>query len=136
MDQQRVAGAGEVRPVNRIVVPVAGTDREFIVQEQAVLFAASLEVPIVAVHVVGATDIANGNLYDYIDKVAATHNVEIEHHTLDGNDAASVLLEEVEAMDLVVIGSEKIGGRYHFSSVAERLITQAPCPVQVVRLTD
>ncbi len=133
---QSQAAAGEMRPVTRIVVPVAGTDREFIVQEHAVFMAGALEVPILAVHVTSPTEPANGHLFEWITKTCKEWNVELETHALDGDDTADVLVEELEPMDLVIIGSERMGGRYHFGSVAERVVAQAPCPVQIIRLDD
>lgn len=137
MDRMRPqAAANEVRPVTRIVVPVAGTDREFLVQEHAVFMASALEVPMLAVHVNDPTELRNDDLFAWISKHCDTWNVELETHSLDGQDPAEILVEELEPMDLVIIGSEKMGGRYHFGSIAEALVAHAPCPVQVVRLAD
>lgn len=125
--------AREGLPVRRVVVPVEGSDREYLVQEHAVALAGALEVPLTAVHVQSATDGRN-DVFAWLEKQAQGWGVELQTLTLQGQEPAAVLADELDAMDLVVIGSRRLGGRYHVGSVADRLIRDAPCPVQVVRL--
>lgn len=121
-------------PVRRIVVPVSGSDREFIAQEHAVLFADALGVPIVAVHVSPRPDEAPGDLFDYIAHQARRRNVSFDALVLAGTDPVEPFLAELEPMDLAVIGSERIGDQHQIGGFAARVLHDAPGAVQVVRL--
>ncbi len=133
MVQDFAQAAREVSPIRRIVVPVEGADREFIVQEHAVTLAAALGVPVHALHIRSALDVAP-DVFAWIEKEADQWGVDLESRSLDGDDAAAEILLELEPLDLVVIGSSRIGSKFKLGSVAEQLIRHAPCPVQVVRL--
>lgn len=134
MRSQASAPAGETSPVRRVVVPVQGTDREYIAQEHAIMLAAALGATVRAVHVQDGTEERTDDVFAWLRKHADMHGVEVDAQVMDGSDPATILVEELDALDLVVIGSRRLGGRYHVGSVAERLIRDAPCPVQVVRL--
>ncbi len=127
---------GRVVPINRIVIPVAGTDREFLVQEWAIEFAASLGVPVYALHV-GTTPTGPPNgLFEFLQSMAKRWRVPLETRVQDATDVATELLAELGPLDLVVLGTRKLGRKYHFGSVAEALVARAPCPIQVVRLSE
>lgn len=128
------APAERTFPVRRIVVPVGGTDREFLAQEHAVLMASALDAPIAAVHVRADPEDAPADLFTYLREHAERWGVPLEEHVFVGNDVASILEEELEPLDLVVVGTRKMGSRFHVGSVAEHVVRHAPCPVQVVRL--
>ncbi len=133
MAQDVAQAAHEVSPIRRIVVPVEGSDREFIVQEHAVALAAALGVPVHAFHVrpvVGGSD----DVFAWLEKEADNWGVDLSSGSVDGDDPASEIVAELEPLDLVVIGSSHMGSKYRLGSVAEHLIRRAPCPVQVVRL--
>ncbi len=121
-------------PVRRIVVPVGGTDREFLAQEQAIAFAEVLGVPVVGVKVTPATDDVRPDLFSYLEGHAARHGVDFESLILAGTDPVEPFLDELDGLDLVVVGSERIGDRHHVDSFVERILRHAPGPVQVVRL--
>ncbi len=131
--QDVAQAAHEVSPIGRIVVPVEGADREFIVQEHAVTLAAALGIPVHAVHVRAALD-AHDDVFAWVQKEADQWGVPLDCRSVDGEDAATEILLELQPLDLVVIGSSHAGSKYRLGSVAETLIRHAPCPVQVVRL--
>lgn len=122
------------RPVARVVVPVAGTDREYVVQEQAAEWAAALDVPLYALHVSSAPDEINGDVWHYVNEVCERWGVDCETRAIAGTDPAEEVLQEVDAMDLIVIGTRKMTGRFHLGSVTDAILKDAPCAVQVVRL--
>ncbi len=133
-DAQAVQAPDEVKPIRRIVVPVEGSDREYLVQEHAVLMAAALGVGIHAVHVRSGSEDRDDDMFAWLNKEAAQFDVDVDTAILDGEDPAEVLIEELAPLDLAIIGSARISGRFHISSVAERLVHDAPCPVQIIRL--
>ena len=107
-------------PVRRVVVPVGGTDREFLAQEQAVWFAEALDVPVVGVHVAALDEDGRDDLFTYIHQQCTRRNVRFEGLTLQGTDPAATVLDELDALDLAVVGSERLGGKNHLNSFAER----------------
>lgn len=121
-------------PARRIVVPIGGSDREFLAQEQAVEYAAALGIPLAAVHVSVAPDEADGGLFDYVKRLAERHQVACDCLTLYGDDPAVTLQDELDGMDLLVVGTENLGTRKDLDSHTKRLLGHAPCNVQVVRL--
>lgn len=125
------------RPADRIVVPVQGTDREFLAQQWAVEFAAALGVPVCAVHVSsGAGDVPDEDeIFSYVGEEAMKWGVPIETHVLAGGlDPVQAILDELKVRDLVVIGTRRLGGTFHVGSVTAELVRRAPCPVQVLRI--
>lgn len=125
------------QPADRVVIPVQGTDREFLAQQWAVEFAAALGVPICAVHVAtGAesADVDEDELFAYVGEEAMKWGVPIETHVLAGRSVVDVVLDEVKPRDLIVIGTRRLGSAFHVGSVAAELVRRAPCPVQVVRI--
>lgn len=136
METQAQSAANEQSPIRRIVIPVQGTDREFLAQEHAISLASALGVPLAAVHVRNGSDDRSDDVFAWVRKHATAWGVALEERALMGEDPAQVLTDELDPLDLVVIGSRRLGGRYHVGSVADRLIRDAPCPVQVVRLPE
>lgn len=126
--------AGSFRPVERIVVPVQGSDREFLAQSWAIELAASLGLPVYAVHVVEDPDAETSGTFAYLRGEAAKWQVAIDTTVLDGPDAATEILAELTPRDLVVLGTSRLSGKYHVGSVALELVRRSPCPVQIVRL--
>jgi len=117
--------------LDRIVMPVSGSDREFLAQLTAVQLAAELRVPVTAVHV-GDTD--DDEVFAYARKECDEWNVELDSVHL-GGDVVETLLSELGPRDLIVIGTRRLGhDGWHVGSVTLALIQRAPCPVQVVRL--
>jgi nucleotide-binding universal stress UspA family protein len=125
---------GELSVFSRIVVPIQGSDREYLVQEQAVLLAAAIGIPVVGIHVRDGEEERSDDMFEWVRGEANRFNVQMQGITLDGSDPAEVILEELGIRDLVVIGSARIGGQYQVSSIAQRLVHDAPCPVQIIRL--
>ncbi len=125
---------GHTQPIQRVVVPVGGTDREFVAQEMAVGFASALGVPVAGFHVCPDPDDAPPDLFAYLRDRAAKWSVSMEEHVVAGTSASQELLKELTIMDLVVIGSRRFGIRYQLGSVAQGLLQHAPGPVQVIRL--
>lgn len=121
-------------PVRRIVVPVAGTDREFLAQEQAVLYAYALGVPLVGVNVSMRPDEVRPDTFEFLHQVSKRRGVAFRSLVLVGTDPVDALVEELDALDLVIVGSERIADRHRLPGVGERLLHDAPCAVQVVRL--
>lgn len=133
MAQQSTQAEREAAPIRRIVVPVEGSDREFLAQEHAVTLAAALDVPVHAVHVRSPVG-DHGDVFAWLQKEAEQWGVSLDCRSMDGSDAGAEIVLELQPLDLVVIGSSHAGSKYHLGSVAEHLIRHAPCPVQVVRL--
>lgn len=125
-----------VPPVARAVVPVGGSDREFLAQETALRMASFLEAPILALHVQEVGEVLDDAMFAYLVATGRGWNVPIDVRIVRGLDAAEEILDELGPQDLVVIGTQRLGGKYHLHSVAEALVRQAPCSVQVVRLDD
>lgn len=121
-------------PARRVVIPVHGSDREFLAQEQAVLYADALGVPLVGVKVSRAPDEEDPIIFDYIARQAKRRGIDFEPLVLMGTDPVSTFLSEIDALDLVIVGSERAGDRHHVGGFVERLLHSAPGSVQVVRL--
>lgn len=124
-----------LRLVERIVVPIEGSDREYLAQTWAVELAASLGLSIRAVHVRTGLEPEPGGLFAYIREEGAKWDVPVETAILDGTDAASEILAELTSRDLVVVGTQRLAGKYEVGSVARELVRHSPCPVQLVRLS-
>lgn len=122
--------------VGRVVVPIGGSDSEYLVQQQAVEFAAVLEAPVLGIHVTTAPDEAAVDLFRYLEGLCEKWGVPCETQTLAHDDVAEALRRELDAGDLCFIGTAHLGNGYYVSSVAEALIRHAPCPVQVMRIQD
>lgn len=124
---------GAFHASERIVVPVQGTDREFVAQQWAVELAAALGVPLYAVHVV-AGDADAKEVFSFLRGACDKWGVAFEGTILQGTDVVHQLVEELGPRDLVVIGTRQLASHYHVGSVAAELVRTAPCPVQIVRL--
>lgn len=132
----RRAAGWAPNPVSRVVVPVEGGDDEYLAQEQAVRHAAALGVPVMAIHIDPTLDSDDERLWGYLTEQCERQAVTLHTMVLGGQEAGEALADEVDAMDLVVIGTRRIGTRYHMHSVAEHLIRHSPATIQVVRLHD
>ncbi len=124
--------SGAFNPADRVVVPVAGTDREFIAQQWAVELAASLGLSVHAVHV--SPKDPEGDVFDYVTSLAEKWGVTLTTHVSLSDDVIAELVAELAPRDLAVIGTRRLGGHYHVGSVAAALVRNAPCPVQIVRI--
>lgn len=125
------------QPADRVVIPVQGTDREFLAQQWAVEFAAALGVPICAVHVATGeepADVDEDEIFSYVGEEAMKWGVPIETHVQVGRNVVDVVLDELRPRDLVVIGTRRLGSAFHMGSVTAELVRRAPCPVQIVRI--
>ena len=120
--------------VDEVVVPVEGTDREFFAQQSAVQIAASLGVVLRAIHIGSPGSRQRGDLFDYLRTESWRWGVPFESEIMEGEDVAGEIVEEVGPRDLIVIGSRRLGHRFHIGSVTEALVRRAPCPVQIVRI--
>lgn len=128
---------GSFNPLDRIVIPIEGTDREFEVQQWAAELAAALGVRVHALHVSrGNEEELHEDHFSFIQKVCDKWNIELETRVASRNDVAAEILDELGPRDLVVIGTRRLAGSgdYHVGSVAGELVQNAPCPVQMVRL--
>lgn len=129
---------GSFQPMDRIVVPVQGTDREFEAQQWATELAASLGVQVHALHVTsGQEEELHGDHFSFIEKLCDKWGVELTKRVASRDDVTQEILDELAPRDLVVIGTRRMvnsGNDYHVGSVAGELVRQAPCPVQIVRL--
>ncbi|WP_243901360.1 universal stress protein [Glycomyces niveus] len=69
--------------------------------------------------------------------LGAQRDVEVEHHTIGGHPAKS-LIDMAEGADLLVVGSRGHGGFVGtlIGSVSHYCVSHASCPVVVVRETD
>jgi len=123
-----------VTPIRRVVVPVGGTAREFVAQEQAIEMAAALRVPVLALHISADPDRAPADTFEYVEKLAEKWGVPFDSEILADMEPAERLVNELDAVDLLVIGTRRMGRKYHFGSVAEHLLQKATCLIQVVRL--
>lgn len=131
------ANPGVFQPVDRLVVPVQGTDREFDAQQWAAGLAAALNVPIHALHVTsGDQEDAHTDHFDFLERVCEKWDVDLQTRIASRNDIIAEILDELGPRDLVVIGTRRLSASndYHVGSVAGELVQNAPCPVQIVRL--
>lgn len=128
------SATGAFRPTERIVVPVAGTDREFLAQQWAVELAAALGVRLDAVHVSNARDVDRTEVFAFLEGECRKWGVGLKTTILVGPDVPREIVEELGPRDLVIIGTRRLASHYHMGSVAAELIRTAPCPVQIVRL--
>lgn len=128
---------GTFQPVDRLVVPVEGTDREFDAQQWAAGIAAALGVPIHALHVTAGDETdQHTDHFDFLERVCGKWDVELDTRVAGRNDVVAEILDELGPRDLVVLGTRRLGSKndYHVGSVAAELVQNAPCPVQIVRL--
>jgi nucleotide-binding universal stress UspA family protein len=126
--------SGSFHPAERIVVPVQGADREFEAQQWAIELAAALGIGVYAVHVADGEEEDRDDLFSFIEKLGEKWDTEVATQVIASNDVVGELVEELEARDLVVIGTRQLSGQYHVGSVAAELLRRAPCPVHMVRL--
>lgn len=129
--------SGSFQPVDRIVIPVEGTDREFEAQQWAAELAGALGVPIHALHVSsGEEEELHDDHFHFIERICGKWNVDLETRVASRRDVAAEILDELGPRDLVIIGTRRLAGSgdYHVGSVAGELVQNAPCPVQIVRL--
>lgn len=125
------------QPLDRIVIPVEGTDREYEVQQWATELAAALDVPVHALHVdKGDSEEPHEDHFSFIEKLCDKWGVELSKRVAGRDDVTQEILDELAPRDLVVIGTRRMtnSGGYHVGSVAAELVERSPCPVQVVRL--
>jgi len=125
---------GAFRPIERVVVPVQGTDREFVAQQWAVELAAALGVRMHAVHVTADPDVDRADVFSFLEGECRKWGVDITTTVLSGTRVAHELVEELGPRDLVIVGTRRLLAEYHMGSVAAELVRTAPCPVQIVRL--
>lgn len=128
---------GSFQPVERIVIPVEGTDREFEVQQWAAEMAGALQVPVHALHVSsGNEEEIHEDHFHFIENLCEKWDVELETRVASRQDVVAEILDELGPRDLVLIGTRRLAGSgdYHVGSVAGELVQNAPCPVQIVRL--
>ncbi len=131
------ANPGVFQPVDRLVIPVQGTDREYDAQQWAAGLAGSLSVPIHALHVSqGDEEEVHTDHFDFLERVCEKWDVDLETRVASRNDVVAEILDELGPRDLVVIGTRRLStsNDYHVGSVAGALVQNAPCPVQIVRL--
>lgn len=129
--------AGVFQPVDRLVVPVQGTDREYDAQRWAAELAAALSVPIHALHVSrGDEEEVHTDHFDFLSGVCEKWDVELDTRVASRDSVVEEVLDELGPRDLVVIGTRRLSSSndYHVGSVAGELVQNAPCPVQIVRL--
>jgi nucleotide-binding universal stress UspA family protein len=129
--QSRISDPGVVR---RIIIPIGATDREFLAQQWALELAASLGVPATALHIAPPGRDPIPGIFSFVSKEAKKWSVALETRTIESADVAEELIREAQATDLIVIGTRRLGTKYHLGSVAERVIRLSSAPVQVVRL--
>lgn len=128
---------GPFNPVDRLVVPVEGTDREFEVQQWVTELAAALAAPVHALHVSrGDEEEVHEDHFSFLEKACEKWDVELETRIASRDSVTDEILDELGPRDLVVIGTRRLAGSgdYHVGSVAGELVRNAPCPVQIVRL--
>lgn len=123
------------RVVRRVVVPVQGTDTEFLAHQRACALAAQLGVPAVGIHVAPPGQPGVGTPFAYLVREAARWKVPFSGRTIVGASVADEILAEIDALDLVVIGTRQLGTRYHVGSVAGEILKRAPCAVLMIRLS-
>jgi nucleotide-binding universal stress UspA family protein len=124
-----------LRPVDRVVVPVQGTDREFMAQQWAVELAAGLGVPVHAVHVTDAREgRAPPDVFEFLRRLCEKWNAPLTTRVAHRDDVVNEIVEDLGPRDLCVIGTRHMSGQYHVGSVAIELVKRAPCPVQIVRI--
>jgi nucleotide-binding universal stress UspA family protein len=123
-------------PFQRLVIAIGGTDSEFVAQQWAIELAASVAVPVFAVHVaVEGTDPPK-DVFSYVGRLAQKWGVGFQKHIAWGQDVAKVLTDELSPTDLLVMATRRMARQYHIGSVAAELVRRAPCPVQLVRVAD
>ncbi len=129
--QNRRRAAG---PVGRIVVPVGGTQEEHLAQEHAIELASALQVPILGVHVTPDPQEIPSRMFHFLNHHARAWGVAARAVVVSGNSPAENIVSMLNSMDLVVIGTRRLGTRYHMGSIAQHMVRCAPGFVQVVRL--
>lgn len=130
----RTSLSGFVHPADRIVVPVEGTDREFIAQQWAVELAAALGVGVCALHVTSTGATPPPGVFTFLQEACTKWGVVLDPQLVEGENVVDEIVEELRTRDLVIIGTRRLAGHYHLGSVSLELIRRAPCPVQVVRI--
>ncbi len=124
----------ETKPVQRVVVGVEGVGGEELVQEQAALFAAALGVSVLGLHVHDPGRPPRNGVFTYLERQCGRLGVRFMAQPMPGTDAGDEIVAELDASDLCVLGTRRLGSRYHTGSVAKKVLDAAPGPVQLVRL--
>ncbi|MBI2077268.1 MAG: universal stress protein [Euryarchaeota archaeon] len=126
--------APNTRPLVRIVVPVQGSDAEFVAQQWAIEFAAALTLPVTAIHVAEPGRDAPADVFQFMDGIAKKWGVKLRSQVLESASPITEFLKELGPRDLVVVGTARLAKHYRVGSFAGELIRAAPCPIQVVRI--
>lgn len=113
--------------VERIVIPVGGSDREFSVQQQAVEYAAALGAPLVAVHVTPTPDTVSLDLFGYLEGLCRRWGVVLQEQVIPEADVQEAVLSVLDPQDLLIMGTARLDR-------AQALLRAAPCPVQFMPL--
>jgi len=121
------------KPYKRVVIGVAGTGSEHLAQQQAVATAACVKCSVLAIHVLQPGEAPAPDLWDYLQAQCARWQVPLQVRVIDGNPAEE-LNAEAAATDMVVIGTKRLGKKFHLGMVAEQVIRQSAGTVHVVRL--
>lgn len=126
---------GGYRPFDRVIVPVGGSAHELEIQLWAVQFASLHDVPVHAIHVRSdEPSTAPRDLFGYLEMLCDKREIPLTAEVHEG-EVVDELCRELQARDLVVVGTERMTDGSLGASVVEGLIRGAPCPVQVLRLT-
>ncbi|MBI2077741.1 MAG: universal stress protein [Euryarchaeota archaeon] len=122
--------------ITEVLLPIEGGSEELIAQDQAVEVAANLEVPLRILHVSTEDDEVPGDVFDHVQDLCRRRHVDATVQTLRGPDVVQEIVDEARPSDVIVIGTRRLGSRYHLGSITEGLVHRAPCPVHVVRLGE
>ena len=125
-----------VGPVQRLVVAIGGSDREYVAQQWAFHLASALHVPVVGIHVSTEGAEPPKDVFTYSRHQADKWHINYKTQTLWGADVAKLLTDELSPTDLLVMGTRRLARQFHMGSVAAELLRSAPCPIQLVRLPD
>lgn len=123
-------------PIQRLVMAIGGTDREYVAQSWAFQLASALHVPVLGLHVATEGAEPPKDVFTYSRHQADKWHINYRTHTLWGADVAKLLCDELAPTDLLVMGTRRLARQFHMGSVAAELLRKAPCPIQLVRLPD
>lgn len=118
--------------VERIVVPVSGSDREYEAQQHAVEHAAALGAPLMGLHVTTEPEAVSFDIFGYLEGLCSRWGVHFLEEVIPEGDPRSAILDALDPQDLLIMGTVRLGSAE--PSNAEHILRNAPCPVQILRL--
>lgn len=119
---------------HEVVIPVEGTDREYLAQQYAAELAAALGIRIRGLHVSPGGSRGRQDVFRYLEGECRRWNVPFEGTVIEGGDPVEEIAQEVQANDLLLVGTRRLATSELLGSIARELVKRVSCAVVLIRL--